>query len=333
MSFPVHRGRRLRRTAALRSLARETRLAPDQLVAPLFVVSGSGRREEIASLPGHARLSPDLAARQAAELQELRVGGVLLFGLPDSKDAMGSGAWDSEGPVPRAIRAIKSAAPELVVWADVCLCEYTDHGHCGLLVDGEVDNDATLPVLTRAAVAYVDAGADVVAPSDMMDGRVAAIRHGLDSAGHSGAAIVSYAVKYASAFYGPFREAAGSAPSRGDRKGYQMDPANGREALREAMADVEEGADALIVKPGLPCLDVLRMVRDAVTVPVAAYQVSGEYAALHAAAERGWLDLDAAMWEAAISLRRAGADQLITYFARPLAEGLRAGHRYGGRDR
>jgi porphobilinogen synthase len=333
MSFPVHRGRRLRRTPALRSLARETRLAPDQLVAPLFVVSGSGRREEIASLRGCARLSPDLAAHDAAALERLRVGSVLLFGVPDSKNTEGSGAWDPEGPVPRAIRAIKAAAPDLVVWADVCLCEYTDHGHCGLLVDGEVDNDATLPELTRAAVAYAEAGADIVAPSDMMDGRVAALRQGLDAAGYRSTAIVPYAVKYASAFYGPFREAAGSTPARGDRKGYQMDSANAREAVREALADVEEGADALIVKPGLPCLDVLRQVRDAVTVPVAAYQVSGEYASLHAAAERGWLDLEAAMWEAAISLRRAGADQLITYFARPLAEGLHAGHRYGGRDR
>lgn len=333
MSFPASRGRRLRRTPPLRALARETRLAPDQLVAPLFVVSGSGRREEIASLPGHGRLSPDLAVLEAVALGELRVGGVLLFGLPEVKDAVGSGAADPEGPVPLAIRAIKSAVPDLLVWADVCLCEYTDHGHCGLLHRNTVDNDATLPHLARAAVVYAEAGADVVAPSDMMDGRVAAIRRELDSAGQSGAAIVSYAVKFASAFYGPFREAAGSTPSHGDRKGYQMDPANRREALREAMADVEEGADALIVKPGLPCLDVLRMVRDAVSVPVAAYQVSGEYASLHAAAQRGWLDLDAAMWEAAIALRRAGAGQLITYFARPLAVGLRDGHRYGGLDR
>jgi porphobilinogen synthase len=323
MTFPAHRGRRLRRTAGLRALARETRLSPDQLVAPLFVHDTG--RTDIPSLPGHARLSPELAAAEAAALSDLGVGSVLLFGIPARKDAEGSGAWDEGGVVPRAIRAIKKRAPEVVVWADVCLCEYTDHGHCGLLRGGEVDNDATLPVLAKAALAYARAGADVVAPSDMMDGRVAALRAELDPAGFARTAIVSYAVKYASAFYGPFREAAGSTPGFGDRRGYQMDPPNLREALREAAADVDEGADALIVKPGMPYLDVVRAVREAVSVPVAAYQVSGEYAMLHAAAERGWMDLERAMWESTLGLRRAGADLVISYFARTLAERMSEG--------
>jgi porphobilinogen synthase len=325
MSFPIHRGRRWRRTAGLRAIARETRLAPDQLVAPLFVHEGERARQPIPSLPGHDRLSPELAAEEAAALATLGVGSVLLFGIPDTKDAEGRGAWAENGPVPRAIRAIKRRTPQLVVWADVCLCEYTDHGHCGVLVNGEVDNDATLPLLTRSAVAYAKAGADVVAPSDMMDGRVAAIRAGLDTVGLPNTSIVSYAVKYASAFYGPFRDAAGSTPKSGDRRGYQMDAGNVREALREAEADVEEGADALIVKPGGPYLDVLRAVRESVRVPVAAYQVSGEYAALHAAAEKGWLDLERAMWETTLGLRRAGADLVITYFARVLAERMSEG--------
>jgi porphobilinogen synthase len=325
MAYPSSRGRRLRRTPGLRALARETRLAADQLVAPLFVTARGPERQPIASLPGHQRLSVEAAAAEAAALHELGVGAVLLFGIPATKDAQGSEAWSDEGPVARAIRAIKRRAPELPVWADVCLCEYTDHGHCGLLRGAEVDNDATLPLLARAAVACARAGADVVAPSDMMDGRVAAIRAGLDEAGHSSVAIVSYAVKYASAFYGPFRDAAGSTPRSGDRRSYQMDPANAREAVREAQSDVEEGADALIVKPGMPYLDVLRAVREAVSVPVAAYQVSGEYAMLHAAAERGWLDLERAMWESAIGLRRAGADLLVTYFARALAERIGGG--------
>ncbi len=322
MSFPVHRGRRLRRTAALRGLAQETRLDPAQIVAPLFVRSGRGAREPIDAMPGHARLSPDVAATEATQLAELGIGAVLLFGIPDAKDADGTGAWDPDGPVPQAIAGIKAAAPALSVWADVCLCEYTDHGHCGVLDDDSVDNDATLPRLGRAAVAYAMAGADVVAPSDMMDGRVAAIRDALDVAGWTQTAIVSYAVKYASAFYGPFREAAGSTPQRGDRRGYQMDPPNVREAIREALADVEEGADMVMVKPGLPYLDVIRAVRERVDVPVAAYQVSGEYAMLCAAAERGWVDRPRAAMETAIALRRAGADVVITYFARELAGAL-----------
>jgi porphobilinogen synthase len=325
VSFPSQRGRRLRRTAGLRALARETRLAADQIVAPLFVHEGERARQSIPALPGHARLSPEAAAEEAAALAALGVGSVLLFGIPARKDVEGSGAWTEEGPVPRAIKAIKRRAPDLVVWADVCLCEYTDHGHCGILRGGEVDNDATLPLLARAALAYARAGADVVAPSDMMDGRVAAIRAGLDQAGLAQTAIVSYAVKYASAFYGPFREAAGSAPRHGDRRGYQMDAANVREALREAEADVEEGADAVIVKPALAYLDVVRAVREQVRVPVAAYQVSGEYAMLHAAAERGWLDLERAMAETTLAIRRAGADLVISYFARPLAERILEG--------
>jgi porphobilinogen synthase len=319
MSVAIHRGRRLRRTPGLRALAQETRIAASQLVAPLFVCPGSGVRKPIASLPGHARLSPDMAAAEAAALSRLGVGSVLLFGIPAHKDATGSGARDPHGPVPDAIARIKQAAPELTVWADICLCEYTDHGHCGVLDGDAVDNDQTLPLLADAALVCARAGADVIAPSDMMDGRVAAIRTALDGAGYTSAVIVSYSAKYASAFYGPFREAAGSTPRFGDRRGYQMDPPNVREAIREALADVSEGADVVMVKPGLPYLDVIRAVREQVHVPVAAYQVSGEYAMLHAAAERGWLDLPRAMMETSMALRRAGADLLITYFARELA--------------
>jgi porphobilinogen synthase len=324
MSYPTHRGRRLRRTPALRALACETRLSPEQLVAPLFVLPGRDLRDPIPSLPGHARLSPDVAAREAEELCALGIRSVLLFGIPEHKDAEGTGAWDPAGPVPQAIREIRRRVPDISIWADVCLCEYTAHGHCGVLEGGEVDNDATLPLLARASVAYAAAGADVVAPSDMMDGRVAAIRAGLDAAGFANCVIVSYAVKYASAFYGPFRDAAGSTPQFGDRRGYQMDPPNVREAVREALADVAEGADMVMVKPGLPYLDVLQAVRSSVEVPVVVYQVSGEYSMLHAAAERGWLDLPRAMGETTVGLRRAGADLVITYFARDLAKALAA---------
>jgi porphobilinogen synthase len=318
----IHRGRRLRRTPAIRAMVAETHLQASQLVAPLFVMEGSSTRTPIESMPGHYRLTADLAAREAADLAELGVGGVILFGIPSNKDPEGSGAWDEAGPVPRAIRQIKAAAPNLVVWADVCLCEYTDHGHCGLIGADGVDNDRTLPLLARAAVCYARAGADVIAPSDMMDGRVAAIRAALDESGFADRMIVSYAVKYASAFYGPFRDAAGSTPKSGDRRAYQMDAPNVREAIREATADVAEGADVVMVKPGMPYLDVVRAVRDTVDVPVAVYQVSGEYAMLHAAADRGWIDLQAAMWESSIALRRAGASILITYFARELANRL-----------
>jgi len=324
MSFPTHRGRRLRRTPAIRALVCETRLSPDALIAPLFVCEGHGRREPIASMPNHARLSPDLAVEEAVALAALGVRSVLLFGIPATKDAEGSGAWDPAGPVPTAIRRIKEAVPGLAIWADVCLCEYTSHGHCGLLHDAGVDNDTTLPLLARASVTYAQAGADVIAPSDMMDGRVAAIRAALDDAGFEDRVICSYAVKYASAFYGPFRDAAGSTPQFGDRKAYQMDPPNVREAVREALADVDEGADMIMVKPGLPYLDVIRTVRDHVDVPVVAYQVSGEYSMLHAAAERGWIDLPRAMMETSVALRRAGADLIITYFARELAQTLAA---------
>jgi porphobilinogen synthase len=319
LSTNFHRGRRLRRSEAVRRLVRETHLAPSQLVAPLFITEGRGVRQPIDSLPEQARLSPDLAAEAAAELEALGVGAVLLFGIPARKDAEGSPAWDDAGPVPTAIRAIRRRAPQLAIWADVCLCEYTDHGHCGIWRDGEVDNDATLPLLARAALTYARAGAHAVAPSDMMDGRVGVIRAALDAEHFTHTALVSYAVKYASAFYGPFRDAARSRPLAGDRLGYQMDPANVREALREVRADLAEGADALIVKPALPYLDVVSAVRREVDVPIAAYQVSGEYAMLHAAAERGWLTLDRAMWETALGMRRAGADLLITYFAHRLA--------------
>lgn len=322
MSSAFHRGRRLRRTEALRTLSAETRISADQLVAPLFVGEGHNVREPIGSMPGHARLSADVAAREAASLVALGVRAVLLFGVPGTKDGEGSGAWAEDGPVPAAIRAIKASSPSVSVWADVCLCEYTDHGHCGLLRGDQVDNDATLPLLARAALAYARAGADVIAPSDMMDGRVGAIRRALDEAGFEDRVIVSYAVKYASAFYGPFREAAGSTPRQGDRRGYQMDPRNGREALREARADVSEGADMIIVKPGLPYLDIIRAVRDEVDVPVVAYQVSGEYSMMQAAAEKGWLDLRRAMFETTLALRRAGADLVISYFARALAAAL-----------
>jgi porphobilinogen synthase len=318
-SRPLHRGRRLRRTEAIRAMVAETQLSAAQLVAPLFVVEGASSKAPIASMPGHYRLSVDLAAREAADLAALGVGGVILFGIPNEKDPHGTGSWDDQGPVARAIRQIKAAAPNLVVWADVCLCEYTDHGHCGVLNESGVDNDASLPLLARAALCYARAGADVIAPSDMMDGRVAAIRAALDDAGFVDRTIVSYAVKYASAFYGPFREAAGSTPRSGDRRAYQMDAPNVREAIREAKADIAEGADVVMVKPGLPYLDVVRAVRDAVEVPVAVYQVSGEFAMIHAAAERGWIDLNAAMWETSIALRRAGASILITYFAREIA--------------
>lgn len=322
MSSAFHRGRRLRRTEALRTLSAETRISADQLVAPLFVGEGHNVREPIGSMPGHARLSADVAAQEAASLVALGVRAVLLFGVPGTKDGEGSGAWAEDGPVPAAIRAIKASSPSVSVWADVCLCEYTDHGHCGLLRGDQVDNDATLPLLARAALAYARAGADVIAPSDMMDGRVGAIRRALDEAGFEDRVIVSYAVKYASAFYGPFREAAGSTPRQGDRRGYQMDPRNAREALREARADVSEGADMIIVKPGLPYLDIIRAVRDEVDVPVVAYQVSGEYSMMQAAAEKGWLDLRRAMFETTLALRRAGADLVISYFARALAAAL-----------
>jgi porphobilinogen synthase len=318
------RPRRFRRTPALRALVRETRLHPSMLVAPLFVRPGSGVREPIGSMPGQARLSPDLAAEEAGRLAELGVGGVILFGLPEAKDALGSGASADDGIVQDAFRRIRSLELPLVTIADTCLCEYTDHGHCGPLApDGSVDNDAARVRLAETAVTQARAGADIVAPSAMIDGQVAAIRTALDADGFSQTAIMAYASKHASAFYGPFREAAESAPAFGDRRGYQMDPANGREALREMGLDVAEGADILLVKPALPGLDIIAAARARFDVPIAAYQVSGEFAMIAAAAERGWFDGRRAMTEAVTGIVRAGAGIVITYAAADLATWIR----------
>jgi porphobilinogen synthase len=319
------RPRRLRRTPALRRLARETRLHAAELIAPLFVTHEKGAKEPLASMPGQVRFGWGAVAEEARRLEGLGVGGVILFGVPAKKDAGGSGAFDAKGPVARALEAVGTAAPGLVRMADVCLCEYTDHGHCGVLRGDEVDNDATLPLLAKEAVAWAKAGADVVAPSAMMDGQVAAIREGLDAAGFASTAILAYSAKTASAFYGPFRDAAGSTPGKGDRKGYQMDFSNRTEAVREAVRDVMEGADAVMVKPAGPNLDLVRDVCEAVDVPVAAYQTSGEYAALFAAAEAGRLDLDRAVLETLTGIRRAGARWILTYFAAHAAEALQSG--------
>ena len=325
-SFPAYRPRRLRRTAPLRRLIRETHLDPGQLILPVFVRSGAERRVAVESMPGVAQTSVDEMLRDAAAAAEAGVGGMILFGIPDRKDATGSGGWDEYGAVQQGVRALKREFPELVVITDVCMCEYTDHGHCGVLNDhGGVDNDATLPLLARVAVSHAAAGADVVAPSDMMDGRIGAVRAALDTAGHPETAILSYAAKYASAFYGPFRDAAESAPQSGDRHGYQMDAANAAEALREVALDVGEGADAILVKPAGPYLDVLQRVKSETQYPVGAYQVSGEYAMICAAAERGWLDRERVMMESLVGIRRAGADFIITYFAIDAARRLRDG--------
>lgn len=314
-SARFERFRRLRRTPALRALIAETRLAARQLVYPIFVRDGQGVRDPIPSMPGRERVSADELVRDVERASELGIGGVLLFGLPTEKDAVGSGAWDEDGIVQRAIRAVRQADPGLVVAADVCLCGYTDHGHCGVLRDGDVDNDETLPLLARAAASLAAAGADIVAPSAMMDGQVAAIRSELDGAGHPDVAIMAYAAKYASAFYGPFRDAADSAPQSGDRRGYQMDPSHVRQALAEIAADLAEGADVVMVKPALAYLDVIRAARERFDAPLAAYSVSGEYAMLVAAAERGWLDHEAAVLELLNAIVRAGADIVITYSA------------------
>ena len=320
----VTRHRRLRRTAALRALVSETRLDPSSLLLPVFVDARIDRPSAITSLPGHSRFPVSHVVDIAERAQRAGIGGLLFFGLPDAKDERGSGAADPAGPVPAALRATRSAAPGLVLVADVCLCEYTAHGHCGVLdADGGVDNDRTLPLLAEAAATYADAGADLVAPSDMMDGRVAAIRASLDASGRSDVGILSYAAKYASAFYGPFREAAECAPSFGDRAGYQMDPPNRREALAEIDTDIAEGADLVMVKPAGPYLDVIAAARERFAVPIAAYQVSGEYAALHAAAERGWIDLERAASESLIAIARAGAGPIVTYFALDAAAWLR----------
>jgi porphobilinogen synthase len=315
MAFPTTRMRRLRRTDALRGMVRETRLTAADLIQPLFVIHGTDVDREIPSLPGQRHLSIDRLVEEAGRVHEAGVPAIILFGLPDHKDEAATSAYDPEGVVQLALRAVRRAVPELVLLTDVCLCQYTSHGHCGVLRDGVVDNDITLELLAQTAVSHADAGADVVAPSDMMDGRVGAIRGALDHEGHLDTAILAYSAKFASAFFGPFRDAADSAPQEGDRRGYQMDPANGNEAVREALLDVEEGADMVMVKPALPYLDVIRRVREATLAPVAAYQVSGEYAMIKAAAARGMLNERDAALEALTAIRRAGADMVITYHA------------------
>lgn len=318
------RPRRTRRTAALRAFVRETSLQVADLIHPLFIVEGSGVAKPIETMPGHSQLSVDQLAAEIAEVKRLGVQSILLFGIPKAKDEIGTGAWDADGPVPRAIREIKRLAPEMLVIADVCLCEYTSHGHCGVVRDesGVVLNDETLPLLGQAAVCYAQAGADIVAPSAMMDGQVAAIRVALDEAGLLDTPVLSYAAKHASAFYGPFRGAAESTPSFGDRRAYQMDPANAREALREVQLDVDEGADMLMVKPAGSALDIIHQVRAHFPHPLVAYQVSGEYAMLKAAAERGWLDEPRAAIESLVAIRRAGADRVITYYVKEVARWL-----------
>ena len=317
--FPTVRLRRLRRTPALRELVRETRLSPERFIAPLFVRRGTGLREEISSLPGVFRFSPDQAVAEARGLRSLGIPAVILFGIPDRKDDVGSEGWDDTAAVQETVRRLKDSVPDLVVTTDVCLDEYTSHGHCGIVKNGDVDNDATLPLLAQIAVSHARAGADVVAPSDMMDGRVAAIRRTLDAEGFASVAILAYSAKSASAFYGPFREAADSAPKFGDRRGYQMDPANRREAMREIALDLEEGADAVMVKPALAYLDVIREARERFDAPIAAYNVSGEYAMVKAAAANGWIDEKRIVGEILTGIFRAGADFVLTYHARDAA--------------
>ena len=322
-AFPAMRMRRMRRGAPMRRLVRETTLAPSDFIYPMFIVPGARSRTEVGSMPGVFQVSADEALREVGEAAELGVSGIILFGLPSAKDAMGSEAYAADGVTQQAVRTIKAAYPEMLVVTDVCLCEYTDHGHCGVLDGAHVVNDATLDLLARTAVSHAEAGADVVAPSDMMDGRVAAIRAALDDAGFSGTPILSYAAKYASAFFGPFREAADSAPQFGDRRGYQMDPANAREAMREIELDVNEGADAIMVKPALPYLDIIARARRRFDLPLAAYNVSGEYAMVKAAAHAGWLDEERVVLEALTGIKRAGADVILTYHALEAARWLR----------
>ncbi len=322
MSDLIHRPRRLRRTPELRRLVQETRLSVDDLIYPLFVCPGEGVRREVSSMPGVFRLSVDQLVEEAQDVKRLGISAIILFGIPERKDEVGSEAYAEEGIIQRAIRALKREVPGLIVIADTCLCEYTSHGHCGVVRDGEVLNDPTLELLARTAVSQARAGADIIAPSNMMDGFVAAIRCALDEAGFTHIPIMSYAVKYASAFYGPFREAAQSAPQFGDRRGYQMDPPNAREAVREAELDVEQGADILMVKPALPYLDIIRLLRERFSVPVAAYQVSGEYAMIKAAARLGWIEEERVVLETLISIKRAGADMILTYFAKDVARRL-----------
>jgi porphobilinogen synthase len=319
MPFPIHRPRRLRRTPAIRSLVRETHLQPSNFIFPLFVVEGEGIRKEIGAMPGNYQMSIDETVRECALIHSLGIGGVILFGIPRHKDESATGAYDNEGIVQRAARAIKREVPGLLVVTDVCNCEYTSHGHCGKIVDGDVDNDSTLAWLAAAAVSHARAGADIVAPSDMMDGRVAAIRRALDQAGFPDLPIMAYAAKFASSYYGPFREAAESAPQFGDRRTYQMDPANAREAMREMALDLEEGADILMVKPALAYLDIIRQASDRFDVPLAAYQVSGEFSQIVAAARLGWVDGDRMMMESLTAIKRAGAGVILTYFAKDAA--------------
>jgi porphobilinogen synthase len=319
VSFPATRLRRLRRTQTLRDLVKETDLSASHLVQPLFVVAGEGVNEEVPSMPGVRRFSISELVNEAEEVLDAGIRAALLFGVPAEKDETASGAYDDEGIVQLAVRALKEAHPDLVLITDVCLCEYTSHGHCGFVRDGEVDNDITVELLAKTAISHAGAGADAVAPSDMMDGRVGAIRHQLDEEGHPGVPIVAYSAKYASPLYGPFRDAAESTPEFGDRRGYQMDPANAAEAVREAKLDLEEGADMLMVKPALPYLDVIRRVKEETGAPLAAYQVSGEYSMLKAAAQNGWIDERAAVLEALTAIRRAGADVVISYYAKEAA--------------
>ena len=319
MAFPIHRPRRLRRTEVLRELVCETRLRRRSLLYPMFVCPGSNVKEEIPSMPGNCRWSVDLLVEECKAVAGLGIPGVMLFGIPERKDEVGSGAYDAEGIVQRAVRALKKAVPDLMLICDLCLCEYTSHGHCGVVRNHEVDNDASLELLGRTAVSQALAGADMVAPSDMMDGRVRRIRTELDQSGFSQIPILAYSAKYASAFYGPFREAAESTPQFGDRRAYQMDPGNQREALREIALDIEEGADIVMVKPALPYLDVIALARRQFDVPLAAYQVSGEFALIAAAGERGWVDRERIMMESLIAIRRAGADLILTYFAKDVA--------------
>jgi porphobilinogen synthase len=318
----TNRPRRLRRTESIRALVRETNLAPDDFIYPLFVCEGEGVRREISSMPGVYNFSIDQVVREASSARDAGIRSVILFGVPDTKDAVGSGAYAEDGVTQRAIRAVKREVPGMLVMADNCLCEYTDHGHCGLIEHGEVLNDPSVELLARTAVSQAEAGADVIAPSNMMDGFVEAIRRALDQSGFDHVAIMSYAVKYASGFYGPFREAAGSTPQFGDRRGYQMDPANSREALREARLDVEQGADILMVKPALAYLDIIRAVRERFDAPLAAYQVSGEYSMIKAASLKGWIDEERVVLETLTAIKRAGADMILTYFARDVSRRL-----------
>ncbi len=325
MSFPIHRLRRLRRNENLRRMTRETHLRVDDLIMPLFIVPGTGVENPIGSMPGIAQLSVDRAVEECQQIRDLGIPGVILFGIPDEKDAVGSDAYNDNGIIQRALRALKEEVPGLTLITDVCLCEYTDHGHCGLIKGNDVENDATLELLVKESLSHVRAGADMVAPSDMMDGRVGAIRQALDREGFPHIPIMAYAAKFASGFYGPFREAAESTPQFGDRRAYQMDPANGDEALREVALDIEEGADIVMVKPALPYLDIIRRVKEKFGYPLAAYNVSGEYAMLKAAALNGWLDEERVMLEALTSIKRAGADLILTYFAKDAARILEKG--------